>query len=182
MSIDLDAPINPDEVDTRGTDFDVLRPGKYPAQLIEAVEEKVSSGGTQHVLTWEIIEGPHEKRRVWDRVNYKNGNDEARRLASVHYAKLALAIGVPALASLRQAEFKPVLIDVTIDKGNGEYKDKNVVRVGGISPYGPTPAARPAQTTGATQAARTTQTARPAATQQRRAPVSDDVNPWDRGD
>lgn len=145
---DLDEVIDPNEVDTSGTDYDVIRNGKYPAHLIEYVEEPTKTGGVQHVLTWEIIEGPYEKRRVWDRVNYKNGSDEARRLARVHYAKLATAVGEPQLRSLEQALFKPVMIDVAIDKDKtGEFKDKNVVRVGGIAPYGGAnarPAARPA--------------------------------------
>lgn len=134
---DLDEVIDPNEVDTSGTEFDVIRPGKHPAHLIEYEEEKTKTGGVQHVLTWEIVEGKYEKRRVWDRVNYKNGSDEARRLARVHYAKLATAIGEPQLRSLEQALFKPVMIDIAIDKDkSGQYPDKNVVRPGGISPYG----------------------------------------------
>ena len=146
---EFDEVIIPDQVDTRGSDFDVIKPGKQPAQLIE-YEIKLTQTGKMLILTWEIIEGPHEKRRIWDNCNYKNANAETERLARIHLAKIGLALGIAQFKSPEQALFKPLIIDVRIEKDkSGNYPDRNGVRNGGFSAYGSiarTAAERPAQT------------------------------------
>jgi hypothetical protein len=56
---------NPEQQE--GSDFELIPPGDYVAQIIEAeIRQPKSGDGHMLALTWKICEGEYENRQVWD--------------------------------------------------------------------------------------------------------------------
>ena len=83
-----------DDKDTSG-DFDPLEAGWYDAAAID-FEERTSAAGNKYLsATFEIIRGPHTKRRVWANYNLWNRNPHARRFAHDDFRCFSLAVDQP---------------------------------------------------------------------------------------
>lgn len=158
---------NANDVPEDDRSFEPLPAGDYLMQVIESDIKPTKTGGEQLVLTLEVLEGTHSNRRVWDRLNIKNQNADAQRIAQRALADLCLAVGVTSLRQTETLHFKPFTGRLTIkaDK-TGQYGPSNSVRYkakGGAVPAGKAPAQA-----GAAAAA---QAAKPAAT---------GAKPWQR--
>jgi len=120
---------NPDTVEDQ--ERELLPPGMYTAQVIESdlVAAKTGSGQILN-LTWEIVEGPCAKRRVWDRLNIVNANAQAQEIAQRQLKRLCTAIGhAGVLSDSDQLHFKPHRIRVAVEEDKtGQYAPKNVVK------------------------------------------------------
>ncbi|CAL8972779.1 hypothetical protein RHODGE_RHODGE_01003 [Rhodoplanes serenus] len=132
---------DPNEVPEDDRSFDPIPAGEYLMQVIESEIKSTKSGsGEQLVLTLEVVEGPCANRRVWDRLNIRNQNADAQRIAQRSLADLCLAVGVMSLRDTEDLHFKPFIGKVTIktDK-SGQYGPQNAVRYkprGGQPPAG----------------------------------------------
>lgn len=127
---DLDFEFDPNEVPEDDRSFDPLPAGEYQMQVIESeIKPTKSGGGEQLILTLEVINGPYSKRRVWDRLNIRNQNADAQRIAQRSLADLCLAVGITSLRNTDDLHFKPFIGRVTIkaDK-SGQYGPQNAVR------------------------------------------------------
>jgi len=125
---DLGETFDGDTIDTSAADL--IPNGKVLAQAIEA-EVKETKAGSGKILnvTFEIMEGPNEKRRVWDSFNYQNANQTAEGIARRQLAKFTKAISLGPFRDAEQLLFKPVIIDVGVQKDkSGEYPDRNNIR------------------------------------------------------
>lgn len=81
----------------------LLPAGRYTATITSARELEAKSGkGRRLIFTWQITEGPHAGRRVWQNINY------------VHESPKAQAIGQAQLGQVAQA----CLIHHTIDSAD----------------------------------------------------------------
>ena len=121
---------DPNVIPEDDRNFDPIPAGTYRLQVIESKVEPTSTGsGELLTLTLEVIEGPFEKRRIWDRLNIVNQNPDAQRIAQRNLADLCLAIGISQLKDTEQLHFKPFSGRVTIqpDK-SGQYGPQNRVR------------------------------------------------------
>ena len=61
--------------------FDVLPAGFYPVMITESEMKGTSTGGQMLVLTLEVIEGQFKGRKVWERLNLVNNNEQAVQIA-----------------------------------------------------------------------------------------------------
>ncbi len=133
---------NPSDVPEDDRSFEPLPAGEYLMQVIESdLKDTKTSGGQQLVLTIEVIDGPFSNRRVWDRLNIRNQNADAQRIAQRSLADLCLAVGLS--GTVRNSEdlhFKAFTGKVTIKQDKtGQYGPQNAVRYkarGGASPAG----------------------------------------------
>lgn len=167
--VDFPEDFNPNEVPEDDRSFEPLPAGDYLMQVIESDIKDTKTGGQQLVLTMEVLEGPFSNRRVWDRLNIRNQNADAQRIAQRGLADLCLAVGVNPLRNTEELHFKPFTGRLTIkpDK-TGNYGPSNAVRYksrGGQPPASKAAVERPAASAG--QAVQ-----RPAATA---------AKPWQRG-
>lgn len=131
---------NPAEVPEDDRSFEPLPAGDYLMQIIESDIKPTKTGGEQLVLTLEVMDGPFSNRRVWDRLNIKNQNADAQRIAQRSLADLCLAVGVTSLRQTEDLHFKPFTgrLAVKPDK-TGQYGPSNSVRYkakGGAVPAG----------------------------------------------
>jgi hypothetical protein len=137
---------------------ELLPPGKYVAQIIDSEMKPTTTGGEKLALTFEILDGPHAKRRVWTNLNLVNANTTAMEIAQRDLSAICRAVGRLQVSDSEQLHSQPLTINVEVKRAKGEYKAANEVR--GYAPASgaaPAPAPRtaaPAATPAA--AARTT--------------------------
>lgn len=100
--------------------------GWYRAWIIES-EIKPNSKGTGRnlELTWEIIEGPHAKRRIWDRLSIENPSKTAQDIAQEALSAICHATGVLEMEHTGQLHGEVCSIKVGIEKGKNDFPDKN---------------------------------------------------------
>lgn len=137
---------NPDDV---SDDREILAAGNYIAQIIESSLAQTKSGGTMLKLTWEILDGPMAKRRVWENLNIVNQNADAQAIAERSLKRICGAVGHTGVLNDSEAlHFKPAEITVAIQPPKGEYGEQNTIKgykaVGGAAPAGGAPAGQAA--------------------------------------
>jgi hypothetical protein len=156
--------------DTRGGN-ELLPSGRYTAQIIESSVVMAKSGrGEICNLTWEILDGPYERRRVWSRVNVFHQNETAQDIGQRFMKMITDALGLGPIDDTTAIEFQPVEITVGVEKARDpQYPDRNEVKR--VSPI-------------AGRAPRAVQHARPApspASTARPAPVAQPARrPWEK--
>jgi hypothetical protein len=124
----LGATFDPDTIE-EDAGFEPLPAGDYLAQIIESEIADTKSGTGQMLkLTFEIMSGSHESRRIWDRLNIVNQNPDAQRIAQQQLKRLCDACGTGAISDSEELHFKPINIRVgiKIDK-TGEYRPQNTI-------------------------------------------------------
>jgi nitric oxide synthase oxygenase domain/subunit len=136
-----------------GGSFDLIPDCEAVAHIIETVVTEKENGTKQRsVFTWEIIDGPHAKRRIWDGQNIVHPNEQTQTIGQRAVKDIAAAVGHKgAVTNSNQIEFKPVLIKIRTEPPQNGYEAKNVVKgykpVGGVgaapAAASAAPAARP---------------------------------------
>lgn len=128
--------------------------GVYLAHVIDSDVRPLKSGnGTGLSLTFEVLQGPYARRKVFASLNVKHSNPEAERIGQSQLSAVCHAAGVIQVADTQQLHMRPVMIRVKIRKDeSGQYEDRNEVngyeaaqQGGGMPQAGMFPAAAAAQ-------------------------------------
>ena len=116
---------NAEEVEPSSS-FDPIPAGWYAA-IISASEMKATRDGYGEYLslTLQIIEGQHENRLVFARLNLKNANDKAVDIARKDLAAICRAVGVMSPQGSEQLHDIPLMIKVKVRAASGEYEASN---------------------------------------------------------
>jgi hypothetical protein len=130
MSMEFPNPYNPEET---GDGFDLLPAGEYVAQAIEGrVGPPKTGNGQQLTLVWNITEGEHENRQVWQNIGFLHPKAGAQFYGQKMLNSVIAAVGcVTPLETVEPLLWTPVRIGIVIEKDpTGAYPDKNrVVKV-----------------------------------------------------
>ena len=79
-----------------GNNLDPIPAGEYVAQIVDSSVNPPKSGkGLMLNLTWEVVEGEYEKRKVWDRINYQHESAQAQLIGQQQLKAICDAIGLP---------------------------------------------------------------------------------------
>lgn len=79
---DLLETFDPNAVPEDDRTFDPIPAGDYQMQVIESELRDTKDGnGQMLVLTMEVMSGPSAGRKLWDRLNIRNQNADAQRIA-----------------------------------------------------------------------------------------------------
>ena len=91
--------------------------GDYVAVMTES-EMKPTKSGTGEYLqcTFQIIEGQHQGRNVWARLNLKNPNAEATRIARAELSAICHAVGVMTPKDSLELHNLPLVVKVSVKK------------------------------------------------------------------
>lgn len=144
---------------------ELLPAGTYNARIIESDVKPLKSGnGDGLALTFEVLDGPHAKRRLWASLNVRHSNPTAQGIAQQQLSSICHAVGVMNLAETSQLHNKPLKIRVKIRKDDA-YGDKN--EVSGYEAIGGAAGSIPA-----------IQTQQPAMQMQQPAPAAAKPSPW----
>jgi hypothetical protein len=132
MNTRLDTPF---DVDTEegSQPFEPLPPGKYRAEIFTAECGRTNNGrGVRVSLTWQVIDGPHAERMVFQHILIEHDSEKAQKIGRGMFKDVCACCGITEpVTDLEVLYFKPCAISVRIEKdSNGQYPDKNkVVRV-----------------------------------------------------
>lgn len=99
--------------------YDPLPRGMYTAMIIESVIKPTKKGDGEYLaLTFEIVDGDHSGRRLWQNLNLSNPNKQAEDIAREELNNICAAIGIPRgtkLTNTEQLHDIPITIDVGLD-------------------------------------------------------------------
>lgn len=109
--------------------YELLPKGDYLCMAI-ASELKPNSKRTGDYLqiTFEVLDGPCKGRKIWDRLNIRNANKTAEKIAMEQLNALCMATGVLHLNDSDQLHNLPVVLKVDIEAGRDGYDDQNRVK------------------------------------------------------
>ena len=120
---------NTAETAAKNMDFDPLPPGRYKAQVTnsEVVPTKAGTGELLK-LTFEILEGAHAGRLVFDQLNIANQSEKAEQIGRGMLSALCQACGKNGMVSdsIELHEI-PIQIKLGIDSSPG-YEPRNKVK------------------------------------------------------
>jgi len=127
------------------TSYEPIPADWYKAVITETEEKPTKAQtGSYLQLTIEVIEGQHQGRRVFERLNLKNPNSVAVEIAQRSLSSICRSIGVNNPQNSEELMDKPLMIKVAVKPAQGEYGASNEIKgydaVGGAT-TAPAPAA-----------------------------------------
>jgi hypothetical protein len=114
---------------TPSASFEPIPAAKYNA-VIEATEIKPTSkgDGKRLNLTFSVIGGEFNNRKIFEGLNIENPNSEAQRISLENLSAICHAINVMDLRDTEQLHGKPLVIKVAIKAASGDYEARNVIK------------------------------------------------------
>jgi uncharacterized membrane protein len=111
------------------TPMDVLPAGKYLCMAIASELKPTKNGAGEYLqITFEVLDGTHKGRKIFERLNIRNSNKTAEDIAQRALSALCHAVSVIELDDSDQLHNIPVTLDVAIDPAKGEYSASNKVK------------------------------------------------------
>jgi hypothetical protein len=105
--------------------LEVLPPGKYLAHIIESEMLPTRAGDGQYLkLIFEILDGPHKGRKIWDQLNLVNRNEQTVEIARRMLSAICHAVGEVHVSDSEQLHFKPLIVTLKVEPAG---PDKNGV-------------------------------------------------------
>lgn len=106
-----------------------LPAGWYRA-VITASEEKPTKAqtGSFLMMTLEVIEGQHQGRKVFERLNLNNPNATAVEIAQRTLSSICRAVGVMTPRNSSDLHDKPFMVKLAVKPGDGQYGPSNDIK------------------------------------------------------
>jgi len=140
--------------------FDVLPAGEYDVCIVSSVVEPTKAGNGKFLkLELQVLNGPFQNRKIFDRLNLWNPNQQAVTIAQGTLSAICRAVGVLTPQDSSDLHNKPLRCRVTVRKSE-EYGDGNEVKRYMPRNAGPAPQAQ--QSNGGSPWPASTQDASPA--------------------
>lgn len=159
--------------------LELLPPGRYAAQIVNS-EMRVTRAGTGQYLWLEmdVIEGPHQGRKIWDQLNLANPSPQTVEIAQRTLSAICHAVGQLQVSDSEQLHFRPlqVTLAVEIDSRDKLRPAEEQRKQNKVKGYAPLAGAAPARPVASPSAA----PARPAAAPARATPAASTTPPWRR--
>jgi hypothetical protein len=166
--------------------LELLPPGRYAAQIVNSEMRPTRAGNGQYLwLELDVIEGPHQGRKLWDQLNLVNTNPQTVEIAQRTLSAICHAVGQMQVSDSEALHFRPLQVTIAVeadsrDKHLPPHEQRKQNRVKGYGPLGGAPArpaAAPARPAAAPAPAPTT---RAAAAPARPAAPTTATPPWRR--
>ena len=110
------------------TSFDPLPAGWYEAFISNSEMKPTKSGSGKYLqLELEVMGPSHPGRKVWDRLNLVNPNDQAVQIALATLSSICRAVGVLTPSDSAELHNKPLMIKLSVSKDE-QYGDRNEVK------------------------------------------------------
>lgn len=144
--------------------YEVLPAGTYRAQIVESEMRPTRNGMGQFLwLMLDILEGPHQGRKIFDQLNLVNPNPTTVEIAQRTLSAICHATARLQVNDSEELHLIPMTIQVTVKPPKDGYGAKNSIRY--LVPDGATPQPPAAQ---------------PPAAPARAAPARPASAPWNR--
>jgi hypothetical protein len=151
--------------------YEIMPDGEYKLAGVDAEEKQTQKkNGTYINAKFEVVDGPHTGRFIWQNFNIVNPNETAQRIGRQELVAWATACGKATADDTDKLLGKIFSAKVGVEKGTGGYADSNRIKAFLIG--SPTRAPKPMNTPA------------PAAPVAEQAPVAEATasassNPWD---
>jgi hypothetical protein len=105
-------------------------PAGWYRAVITASEEKPTKAqtGSFLMLTLEVIEGQHQGRKVFDRLNLNNPNATAVEIAQGTLSSICRAVGVMTPRNSSDLHDKPFMVKLAVKPADGQYSASNDIK------------------------------------------------------
>jgi len=134
--------------------FDALPPGRYEA-IISGSEMKDTKAGTGQYLqlTFDVVGGQHEGRKLWSRLNLVNPNATAVQIAERELSAICHCVGIITPADSEELHDRPLIVDVIQEMNPMSGQQTNRIKgysqaKGAPAASAPAPKAKPAAPAG----------------------------------
>lgn len=104
-------------------DFTPVQAGTYTAMITDSEMKQTSKGGDMLVLEVTIQGGEFDGRKVFERLNIKNDNQQAVDIAFQTLGQICKAVGKPVIKDSTELHNKKMSIDVVVDPAKPYMKD-----------------------------------------------------------
>lgn len=95
-------------------DFEPIPEGRYTAVITESEMMNTKAGNGSYLkLTFQIVEGQHQNRNLWARLNLDNPNEKAVQIAKGQLSAICRAVGVLTPKDSAELHNLPLVIRVT---------------------------------------------------------------------
>ena len=102
--------------------------GWYKAVIVGSEEKPTKAQtGSYLQLSIEVIEGPHQGRKLTDRLNLNNPNSPASEIAYRTLSAICHAIGIMTPRTSEDLHDKPLMVKVKVKPADGQYSASNEV-------------------------------------------------------
>ena len=151
--------------------YEIMPDGEYKLAGVDAEEKQTQKKNGSYInAKFEVVDGPHTGRFIWQNFNIVNPNETAQRIGRQELVAWATACGKATADDTDKLLGKIFSAKVGVEKGTGGYADSNRIKAFLIG--SPTRAPKPMNTTA------------PAAPVVEQAPVAEATasassNPWD---
>jgi hypothetical protein len=115
--------------------LEVLPPGNYTAQIVNS-DIRLTKDGEGHYLFLEIdvLEGPCQGRKLFDRLNLKNAKSQTVEIAKRTLSAICHATGCMQLKDSKELHMIPFLAIVTVQPPKNGYGETNKIRYQQLQP------------------------------------------------
>lgn len=104
---------------------DAIPAGKYKCVAIESEFKDTKDGKGKYLqFTFEVVDGEHKGRRVWDRLNLVNANSEAVDIARRTLSSICHAVNVMQPKDSSQLHNIPMIVKVACREYNGGIQNE----------------------------------------------------------
>lgn len=119
---------NAAEVEPTGS-TEPLPAGWYTAMIVDSQFKSTKAGTGEYLeLTFEVVEGEHQNRKVWARLNLNNPNQTAVDIAQRELSAICRAVGIMTPQDSADLHDKPLSIKVAIRPAGNGYDASNEVK------------------------------------------------------
>lgn len=109
--------------------FEPLPAGRYVVQIVASEMRPTRDGSGQYLwIEMDVLEGEHQGRKLWDRLNLVNPNAQAVEIAQRTLSAICHAAGRLQLQDSEELHLIPMLVDVKVQPPRNGYDASNKVR------------------------------------------------------
>lgn len=118
----LEQPFNVADVPERD-DFTPVPPGAYTVMITSSEPKATKAGGEMIELELDIVEGDHQGRKLFERLNIKNDNPKAVDIAYRTLAEIVKAVGKSTIKDTEEVHNKRLVVNVVVEPAKPYMKD-----------------------------------------------------------
>ena len=133
-----------------GGNFEPLPAGQYMVAINTAeVKENRSGTGSYLALAFDVIDGPHTGRKLWENLTVHHDNETAQNIGRGRIKKLCRSLGLKGVADSAELAGMQLMLRLNVArKKDGSGMENRVAAYEAVAPAQP-PAKTPAKPTGA---------------------------------
>lgn len=109
---------------------ELIPAGDYKVIITESEMANTSTGGQMLKLTMQVIDGEHQGRMLWDRLNLVNNNPKAVEIAQRQLSAICHSVGKYQISDSSEIHNMPLIASVKIRpaSADGQYGPQNEVK------------------------------------------------------